>query len=198
MANKYVQYKFNRARFEEFLDEQGYKNHLDFCRKGGVHKNTLNYYLSGRDVFSKKLYEIAAILNADPRELIEPIQSKIQNIEEIESIVRELASQRGVAVILLGSRADGSAKKYSDWDLGVTRAEIPINDREFLRMKGRVGELADNLPRKVDLVNLDAAPYWFLHLINYSVIFLGGDSNSFHHFRGVLDGIKKYKTQKVA
>jgi len=198
MISKYVQYRLNRARFEELLRAGGYKSHLDFCRRNFIHKNTLNYYLSGQDVFSKKIYEIAAALDVNPTDLIEPIERDRPVVDEIDGIIKELSQRSGVAVILLGSRARGKPEKYSDWDLGITGGEKPFGGREFLSLRGRVAELAENLPRKVDLVNLDAAPLWFLQSIDYEPIFLGGDEGTFLHFKGVLYGIGQCEADKSA
>ena len=190
MNNIYV---LDREKLDELLKEKGYSSYLDFCEKTGIHKNTLNYYLSGRDIFSKKLYEIAQALDVEPIQLIKSNQPRLENIEELEGILKELASLSGLAIILLGSRAKGSYSRYSDWDLGVTRSGKPLTGREFLRLRGRITDIADNLPRNVDLINLDASPIWFLETINYEPIFLAGSIESFHYFKGVLYGIKQRK-----
>lgn len=195
MHNKYV---LNRKKFDKILEEMGYKSYLDFCEKTDIHRNTLNYYLSGRDIFSKKFYEIAEILKVDPIDLIVSPKPDIENIDELGTILKELTTISGLAVLLLGSRAKGVNKGYSDWDLGITRGGKCITGREFLRARGRVSDLADNLPRKVDLINLDAAPEWFLLSIDYEIVFLAGSFESFQYFKGVLHGIKQYKADKVA
>ena len=195
MTNKYV---LNREKFDELLEKAGYKNYIDFCKRTGLHRNTLNYYLSERDVFSKKFYEMSAALGVDPLLLITSSKSYTENIEEIKSVLEALTTMPKLAVVLLGSRAKGSYKKYSDWDLGVTRGSLPVTGREFLRMRGRVSDLADNLPRKVDLVNLDAAPEWFLLSIDYELIFLVGSFESYQYLKGVLHGIKQCKAGKIA
>lgn len=198
MHKNNVKYGLNREFFERALRERGFDNHLAFCECAKIHRNTLNYYLSGRDVFSKKFYDIAAALEADPLALIAPVDIGVQNAGEIELIIRELGMNKDVAAILLGSRAKGQAKAFSDWDIGITGGEKNISDRDFLGMKGRVDEIADNLPRKVDLINLDSAPDWFLDEIDYEPVFLGGNERSFHYFKGVLSGIKKIKIGGVA
>lgn len=73
-----------------------------------------------------------------------------------------------------------------------------LSGRDFLKLRGRVQELAENLPRKVELINLDAAPDWFLDSINYSPIFLGGNHDIYSYMRGVIDGVRRQQTKKVA
>ncbi len=198
MHNKFVKYELNRKVFERVLRERGFNNHLDFCKKAKLHRNTLNYYLSGKDVFSKKLYDISRTLEIDPIALIAPVEDGVQDVKEIDFIIKELSIDKDVAVLLLGSRARGEAMRFSDWDIGITGGEKNVGEREYLRLKGRINEIADNLPRKVDLINLDFAPDWFLEEINYEPVFLGGDEKSFHYFKGVLNGIKKNKINEVA
>ena len=188
MHNKYV---INRNVFDSLLKEKGYKNYIDFCQTNNIHKNTLNYYLSGKDDFSDKLYVIASKLDVEPVDIIKPEKGKVSNFDEIKQIAGELTLDESVAVILLGSRARGNFKKYSDWDIGITKGEKRIEGRAFLRLKGRISELAENLPRKVELINLDAAPNWFLDSIDYSLIFLGGNLEAFYYMKGVTDGLKR-------
>jgi predicted nucleotidyltransferase len=192
-----VKYCLNRDVFERLLKEKGYKNHTDFCKKSGLHKNTLQYYLSGRDVFSSRLYDIATALDVDPKNLIARAGLNIENVQEIEPIIKTLSAY-GLAVVLLGSRAKGKSKKYSDWDIGITGGRDGLGGRKFIRLRSTVQDLAEDLPRKVDLVNLDSAPVWFLTSIDYDLVFLGGNKLAYNYFKGVLDGIKKYKTNKVA
>ena len=55
----------------------------------------------------------------------------------------------------------------------------------------QVEDIVDDLPRSVDVVNLDNAPLWFLEGIDYDPIYLGGKQGAFEFFLGVLNGIKK-------
>lgn len=198
MHKNFRQYILNREAFEEQLRVKGYKNHLEFCKKTGIHRNTLNYYLSGHEIFPKKFYKIAEGLGVDPKELIAQKAPQIDYLNEIKTIIQELSQKPGVAVVLLGSRANGRAKRYSDWDLGVTAGEKKLSGFELLRLKRSVEVLAEDLPRKVEIINLDAAPCWFLESIDYEPVFLGGDANSYHYFKGVLDGHRKREIDKVA
>jgi predicted nucleotidyltransferase len=98
-----------------------------------------------------------------------------------------------IAVILLGSRARGNAKKYSDWDMGVTLGKKQLSTEEYFKIKNRVEDLSDNLPRSVDVINLDVAPSWFLRKIDYDPPLLDGQKSAYIFFLGVLHGIKKQR-----
>jgi len=154
--------------------------------------------LSGKDIFSKKFYEIANALNEDPIDLIVSERSDIADVDEIRLIINAISDYKDIALVLLGSRAKGKAKKYSDWDIGVTRGSDALTGREFLKIKRLVGDLAEDLPRKVDLINLDSAPEWFLDSLDYEPLFLGGDEKTYYYFKGVIDGVKQTKNKKVA
>lgn len=198
MNKKYVHYYLDRDLFRKRLKELGYKNFKDFCAKTGLHRNTLQYYWLGRPLLSEKFVTIAAALDLDPKELMKVQRPQPENIGELSAILTLLSGVPHAAVILLGSRARGGAKRYSDWDLGFTCGRDRLTGRQFLRLRGQVAELAESLPRKVDLVNLDCAPDWFLGTIDHSLQLLAGDVQSLHYFEGVVDGFRKCQTQKVA
>lgn len=164
-------------------------------KESSVHRNTILGYLSGKSVFLDTFTQIADHLGLDPLELITPAsetKAKAENIDEIKQIIAALTkTKKGCAVILLGSRAKGRAKKYSDWDIGITGGTNPISSSEYLTMKNKVDELSEDLPRTVDLVNLDSAPAWFLKAIDYEPQFLDGNKEAFIYFKGVLYGAKK-------
>ena len=106
------------------------------------------------------------------------------DLSEIQGVVDSLCSTHPhLAVALIGSRAKGTPKKYSDWDLGVTAGGAGLDGLQYIRLKSEVADLAEHLPRSVDLVNLDRAPSWFLENLNYRPVFLGGDSAQWENFK---------------
>jgi len=190
-----MKYILNKKRFKEQLVAKGYKNLLDFSRKTGVHRNTLQNLLSGKGILSSSFQSITDHLETDPLELMQPISTtkvSLPFIDEIRPLLVQLLKQdKKVAVVLLGSRAKKRAQNYSDWDLGVIRYPKPLEGIEFLRLKRWVGDLSEDLPRTVDLVNLNQAPDWFLKDIANSVLYLDGNKEAWIYLKGVLDGAKK-------
>lgn len=190
-----MKYVLNNKVFKRQLIEKGYTSLLEFSRATHIHRNTIKNYLSGRDVFSSAFFDIAKHLEMSPLELIMPISDsdlRIANIDELKPVIAKIVSKdEDVAVLLMGSRAKGNLKKYSDWDIGITRTPNPITSKEYLRLKQLVLDAADDLPRNVDLINLDAAPFWFISKINYDPLFLDGNGESYSYFKGVLNGIKR-------
>jgi predicted nucleotidyltransferase len=92
---------------------------------------------------------------------------------------------------LLGSRARGTDRKYSDWDIGVTGGRSPIATSLFLSLKIAVDDVTEDFVRGVDLINLDEAPLWFLKKIDYQPVFLAGSQSAFDFMCGIIDGVKR-------
>ncbi len=190
-----MNYRIDLKKFKKSLLEAGYKSVLDFSQKTKIHRNTLQGFLAGKNVFISSFVALASHLKKDPLELVatdNSLPSKIQDIHELNEVISCLAKKdKKMALVLLGSRARGNAKQYSDWDLGVFRYPDPLSGREYLKLKREVEEVSENLVRKVDLINLNQAPLWFLRDIKNDVIFLAGLQESFLYLKGMLDGIQK-------
>lgn len=187
-------YKLDERQLSTRLRKLGFPALSQFAKQHGINRATLNNYLNGRGPFPESFYAIADALNVDPLQLLSPITSKndIPKLEEISPIVLACSKvSPQVAVILLGSRAAGKAQQYSDWDLGITGGTQPLTTKEFLRIRQIADDLKEDLPRDVDIINLDDAPEWFLKGIRYSPRFLAGNESSWAYFMGVLHGIQK-------
>lgn len=188
-----MRYVVNEEGLKKMVLEQGYKGLTSFSRACGLHRNTLTGLVRGKSVFLSSLQKIAERLKVDPLELIVPVSLlglSIPNMNEIRPVVAWLLQEnKEMAVVLLGSRASGRAKRYSDWDLGIFSHHQPIGGHQYLRLKRRVEEMTENLVRIVDLVNLNQAPAWFLK--NLQIVYLDGDRECFIYLRGLIDGIEK-------
>jgi predicted nucleotidyltransferase len=187
-------YRLDGPKLKKALVRRGFASVLDFARAHGINRATLHNYLKGRGPLPDSYYKICEFLETDALELLSPVAGtkKLADAEELTHILRALPRQDDLLAIgLLGSRAKGTAKKYSDWDLGVTRGNAGLTTKDFLKYKHLVSDLADDLPRGIDLVNLDAAPAWFLSGVDYEPLFLAGNPISWSHFMGVLHGTQK-------
>jgi len=192
-------YHVDSAKLKEVVTRRGYEHVTEFAKAHGFNRATINNYLKGEGgPFSETYYIICDSLQIDPLSILSPFKpDKTAGADEIMPIVKNLYSfDRNIAVGLLGSRAKGTGRKYSDWDLCITRGPNLLAGEEFLKLKRSVDDEVDKLPREVDIVNLDAAPDWFLMGIDYEPVFLGGNSNAWSYFMGVLYGAKKRKEDK--
>jgi predicted nucleotidyltransferase len=190
-----MKYVLDRQAVSERMKERGFANVSRFAGQIGVHRNTLLGYFRGKPVFASAFLKIAQALGCNPLELIVPANDHpvdLGPLDEIRLIIAALLKQSPhIAIVLLGSRAKGRAKQYADWDLGITRPAAPIGSREFLSLRGIAADLAEDLIRHVDVINLDAAPGWFWEGINYEPVFLDGDREGYSFLKGILHGIKK-------
>jgi len=192
-----MSYRMDKEVFYSKLQAAGFRSLLEFARRTGIHRNTLSEYLAGREVFQNAFARIAAELGCDPLDVacrVMDAEVAIKDLAEIKSIIDHLvAADPKIAVVLLGSRAKGKSRKFSDWDLGITRIPDLIDGDLYLKLRGEIEYLADDLQRGVDLINIDAAPLWFFEGIDYDPIFLDGNREGFAHLMGVIHGIRKGK-----
>ena len=188
-----VRYHVDSEKLSHLIAQRGYAHLTEFARAHGFNRATMHHYFKGQGPISESYYAICDALQVDPISLLLPVaEEKIDDLLEIMSVVKKLcASDDDIAVGLLGSRAMGRHRKYSDWDLGLTGGRRALSGLEFLRLKRTVDDEVDGLPREVDFVNLDAAPEWFLQGIDYEPVFIAGNMNAWTYFLGVLHGSKK-------
>ncbi|OGQ46798.1 MAG: hypothetical protein A3H42_03505 [Deltaproteobacteria bacterium RIFCSPLOWO2_02_FULL_46_8] len=190
-----MKYRLDPVKFKKRVSELGYQSILEFARKSAIHRNTVQKLLGGDSIFLSSFEKIAEKLEMDPLELMMPtvkLDPSIPNLDELESIVPLLSRKnKKMAIVLIGSRAFGNPKKYSDWDVGIFGHPQPISGMEYLALKRFVEEKTENHVRQVDLVNLNQAPLWFLENLKKPLVFLGGNKESYYYLQGWIDGICK-------
>jgi len=190
-----MKYVIDRPAVTARIKALGFASASRFASRIGIHRNTILGYFRGKSVFTAAFLKMARALERDPLELILPAGDASKpalHLDDIRPVIAALIRRSpGIAVVLLGSRAKGRAKAFSDWDLGVTRPPSPIGAEEFLSLRRLAGDLAENLVRHVDVINLDAAPDWFWEGLDYDPLFLDGDREGYSFLKGMLHGIKK-------
>jgi len=188
-----IRYQIDSRGLEKAIEKQGYKNLTEFVNKTSFNRMTLSHYLKGAGPLSATYYELCDFLEEDPLKLLVPALSESpSHSQEILPLVKKITQDDpSLAVSLFGSRASGKAKKYSDWDLGITQGHHALSTKNYLSLKNKIDDLAEDLPRFIDLINLDQAPLWFFKKITYEPIFLGGNEKNWQYFLGVLDGIRR-------
>ncbi len=187
-------YKLDEKLLKKRVKALGFSSISQFTKRYGINRATLGNYIAGKGPLPESFYAIASALLVDPLSLLIPAPNEktVSGIDEISHIIKYLCDQNSsIAVLLIGSRAKGGEEQYSDWDIAITGGTTPVSSAEYLRLKRTVDDLAEDLPRGIDLINLDAAPSWFLKKIDYAPILLGGNISSMSFFMGVLNGIQK-------
>lgn len=195
-----IRYQLNQDKLRDAVKRMGFTSVAEFCLKFKINRTTLNRYYQGMGPITDSFYEICTALNEDPLQLLNRVTeaTSLADWSEIRHIVHQVVEHYPhLAVGLIGSRARGNAKPYSDWDLAITGGALPVAPAEYFAIKELVAELAEDLPRSVDVVCLDDAPAWFIEEMDYEPRFLLGDEKNWNFFLGMKYGIqKKQKTRR--
>ncbi len=190
-----MHYQIDPIKLHALMKTKGLHNLSQLANATGLHRNTLHRIFKGESPFTHAVETLSQHLQIDPLSLLSSIlpgSNKIKDIEKLGPIIQSLAAaNKEIAIFLLGSRTTQKAKPYSDWDIGICAYPHPINGKLFLKYKNLTEELAENLPYKIDLINLNAAPDWFLESIQNNFMFLAGNEKSKIYFEGILNGIQK-------
>ena len=181
---------------ENLLRGRGYGSLSEFASHAGIHRNTVRKYIVGNaPIFSRGLAAISSQLGVQPWQLLKQLHDK--PYEELVAKIKAIANHdKQLAFVLFGSRAKKTAKKYSDWDIGVSGGSTPVESNHYLALRQEVDDAFDDFPFGVQLVNLDQAPTWFLQELNTTVQFLCGNIETFNYFIGVIHGIAKTSQAK--
>ena len=125
---------------------------------------------------------------------LEPIETIRQLTWVLEPLVNQFPD---VCFILIGSRARGNEKKYSDFDIGVTGGTDSVSFKKHLRLQSQLDDLVEDSPYMFDLINLDAAPSWFFLDMDYDPSYIVGSRQRWKFFQGKLNGIRGTKAAKT-
>ena len=163
------------SRLQREISRRGFSSVKDFADSVGVHRNTVGNYLSGKTSLPNALARILAALDLPPAEVLSLHQRRRQMpglvlsdlIGDLHTAVPE------AAFVLFGSRARGTAKRYSDYDLGVFRPD-PLDFPTFSRLLDRVSEWNEESLATAQLVDLTHAEATFLGVLAEDFVFLTG------------------------
>ena len=170
----------SRARIKRLMKDSNIRSLTELAQKAKIHRNSL-----GSDIpaFNPVYLSVCKALGVEPDKALESNQTIIRDT------VNQIAPNRGF--FLYGSRAKGTSREFSDYDIGVTGGEDKLDWREFLKIKQRLEEACENLPVKVSILNFDDAPDNFISDFDSPIEFLGGNHEAFTYFKGHLNGRKK-------
>ena len=153
----------DRERLLEAMHLKGYRSIGQLAQALGVHRNTIQYYLSGQGIFPANFQKLLKALDLHPAQILVRRQEKSPYPQEaIAGLVDQLHGEcPQITFVLFGSWAQKKASKYSDWDIGVFSRD-GISHPLYRKLVKRAGDLAENLPFVVDVVNLNRAENQFL------------------------------------
>ena len=162
-------------RLRRKMREKGFRSLTHLAKDLGIHRNSLHYFLSGRPVLPESVAKVLRRLDLAPADLIvSGGRDSFLVPEDVASVVDQLHLEfPEITFLLFGSRAEGRAQKYSDWDIGAySRQGLPLN--RFLRLVRRAEDLSESLAYFIQIVNLNRADAEFLQRVSRRWIFLTG------------------------
>lgn len=172
-----IMIRVNRANFERALSVHGFSTVAELCAAVGVHRNSISRYLCGAPVLPKVLDRVFEKLELNPSEAL--YRAQPERLVPLHGLLAPILSKilkrfPKTAIVLFGSRAKGSEKRYSDIDLGViSDSKFTLN--ELSELKEIVESASEDLPYLIDIVDLSRADESFRNEVKSSAIFLGGD-----------------------
>ena len=189
MQSASYSYIIDNDRFQEALQKAGYRTIQQLAQKLSIHRNTIHHFLAGAPVFPESISKIFSALGVEPFEILKRTR-KDYGVDLIAVLTDALLETKGnMCIVLFGSRARGSNKKFSDFDLGVYSRD-GMDHREYLKLLTCKDDNAEDLPVTVDLVNLNRADKDFLGSIGTDMRFIGGRLSDWLKLKGSVCGQK--------
>jgi predicted nucleotidyltransferase len=180
--NTYIMYALRAEILREAARKRGYRGLSEVLRKLGLHRNTLNRYLAGAPILPDSVSKLFIELDVPLENAI--VRKDLDSSEPIPDTILALAERlsrlpaNGCSVFLFGSRARGTAKRLSDFDLGVFAKE-GLEWKNYLRLVAEKEEFEEGSPFKVDVVNLNSADSGFLKNIRADLRLLAGQYSDY-------------------
>lgn len=148
--------------------------------KSQVSRQSIYNMLKGGSVFNTTFEKIIDCLGVGyedvtigRNEYAAAVMKKAPKI--IQSIALELsvfAEENNAAFFLFGSKARGETNNRADWDFGISKLGKKMR-RKFIILKQALIEKA--FPYRIDIVDMNQAPQWFIESIADDMIVLAGE-----------------------
>lgn len=186
----------DRNKLNKHLKEKG-MSLSQFAKKCGISRQSLYNMFRGKSVLSAPMEKLLFFLGVD----LEDVSAKWVRIEnlfqdapaQIKKVFRMLedyAKKHGASLFLIGSRARGKKGIRADWDFAFY---FPSDARpaDFAVVKFKAEDIA--FPYRIDVVNLNDAPEWFLESAEKNAILLSGKMD----FKGLSLPASQAKARKA-
>lgn len=145
----------------------------------GISRQSLYAMFRGESIYNTPFTKLIRYLQVEPGDITEQessaerlLKSAPLKIKKVVCDLQDFCRKHGASLLLFGSQVAGSAKPSSDWDFAVyflKRTHVPA----LLKLKHRLAEQA--FPYRLDIVNLNQAPSWFLESIRDEAQLLHGE-----------------------
>ena len=175
MRKEEAQFVLDTARLQREIYARGFSSVQNFADSVGVHRNTVGNYLSGKTALPGAFARILDALDLAPAEVLSLTRRRRQVPGlAINDLIETLyAAVPDGALVLFGSRARATAKRYSDYDIGVYRLRV-LEFPSFSRLLDLASTWNEESLSTAQLVDLTHADVDFLTGIAQDLLFLGG------------------------
>ena len=175
----------SREKILRRMQRYGFNSLGELAQHIGVHRNTLGHFLSGRNVVPNSICKLFEILDLDPSEVFikgESAKDSQPSWLQISEVIDAIYSDSPRCnFIMFGSRIRGDSRAYSDFDLGVF-SETPLSTKDYLELVEKVEVLSEDLPFRIELVNLNNAEPQFIRTILPHHLFIAGNRSVWEKF----------------
>jgi len=163
------------TRLQLEIRARGFATAQEFADSVGVHRNTVGNYLSGKTALPNALARILTALDLAPADVLSlPVRRRqVPGLALVDLIEQLRSAAPDVAVVLFGSRARGTAKRYSDYDVGIFGSE-KFEFAAFSRLLDLASSWNEASLATVQLVDLTPAEAGFLTNLSKDLVFLAG------------------------
>ncbi len=164
------------------MADRGYSSITQLAASLGLHRNTVGSYFAEERALPEALEKIILALDLSPGEALRRVPDKrsIPGLT-ISCLVDEILQIKPTcALVLFGSRARGTHKPLSDYDLGVF-CNSGLRFREYSTMLSKVDRWNQTKMTTVQLANLSEADDDFLVSIREDLLFLGGSMSQWRN-----------------
>jgi predicted nucleotidyltransferase len=165
----------DETRLRQEIRARGYATTKQFADAIGIHRNTIGNYLGGNAGMPSALARILEALELTPADVLSLSRQRRQvpGLAIADLVDRLISVEQNLAVVLFGSRARGSAKPYSDYDLGIYRVDT-LEFALFSRLLDVASAWNDESLSTIQLVDFTHAGEDLLHSAADDLVFLAG------------------------
>lgn len=178
MIDNIIVITLNRKRLKAELMARD-MNLSRFAKACGISRQSLYDMFRGSSIFSVPFGKILNYTGISFDEIISVgsgfesvIRDAPEGVRKAVFALQKFAEARGADLFLIGSRARGKKGLRADWDFAVYLAGVNQR-RSLVLLKQRMEDLA--FPHRIDLVDLNSAPAWFLRSIESEAIKIFGE-----------------------
>lgn len=165
----------NAAVIRTAMERRGFHSVEQLANALGLHRNTVGNYLHGASALPHALSRILDLLELSPDEVFRDtvVRRRVPGHGVAKLVDQIVARRAGMCAVLFGSRARGTEKRYSDYDLGVFDP-TGISFRDFSPLMTVVDDFNKGRLEEVQITNLSDADETFLRGIREDLTYLGG------------------------